>query len=190
LNSNIESGISPLDAYFSVDTAIPNAVTTYQLEYNYDGVPFVPDYSDVNFDNVMHLYDTEGVYYPAIAVTDDQDPGNTYYDMIGIVVLNKDEIDGLLRAKWEGMISSLAQNDIDTAVKDFDISVADDYKEMFTILSSILPQISSDLADIQLIEKTDNLVEYDIKVFRNGNEYSFYLEFSKDNNGIWRIISF
>ena len=33
LTANIESGIAPLTSYFSISTSIPNAVSTYQMDY-------------------------------------------------------------------------------------------------------------------------------------------------------------
>ncbi len=185
LNANIESGISPLETYFSVSTSIPNSVASYDFDYEGDSVI---DYTGATFEDISVIYSTEGVYYPTITVTDSQ--SNTYTDSIAIVVLNVNELDALLQAKWEAMKTALGNQDVDLAVKDFEDFSKDGYREMFTELSSILPQIAGDLADIQLIQMTEQMVEYDIRIFRNGNEYSFYLTFIKDINGIWRIRSF
>ncbi|HDZ61601.1 MAG TPA: hypothetical protein ENH40_00445, partial [Nitrospirae bacterium] len=185
LNANIESGIAPLETYFTASTNIPNSVASYDFDYEGDSVI---DYTGATFEDISAIYSTEGVYYPTITVTDSQ--SNTYTDTIAIVVLNEAELDALLQAKWEAMKTALSNQNVDGAVDDFEEFSKDGYREMFTELSSILPQIAGDLADIQLIQMTEQMVEYDIRIFRNGNEYSFYLIFIKDIDGIWRIRSF
>jgi hypothetical protein len=37
---------------------------------------------------------------------------------------------------------------------------------------------------------TGRSVEYDIRIFRDGNEYSFYLLFEMDEDGLWKIVGF
>ena len=114
LTANIESGIAPLTTYFSVSTSIPNAVSTYQMDYEGDGVI---DYTGTTFDNISHTYTIEGIYYPTVFVTDTQ--GITYSDTIAIVVLNQSNLDALLRAKWEAMKTALWNQDINGAVSYF-----------------------------------------------------------------------
>jgi hypothetical protein len=131
---------------------------------------------------------TPGVYYFTAEVTDTEN--NTYTDTIAIQALDKAELDAFLRAKWEGMRQALAQNDIDTATGFFADSKKDAYQRIFTALSSKLPQISQELGDIQFIRMMYNSAEYDIRTTRDGNEYSYYLLFVKDENGLWKIMSF
>lgn len=69
LNANITSGISPLTTYFPVSTAIPNAVSSYQMDYEGDSII---DYTGTTFDNISATYTVEGIYYPTVVVTDDQ----------------------------------------------------------------------------------------------------------------------
>lgn len=185
LTSNITSGIAPLEVYFSISTNTEYPVTTYQIDYEGDGVI---DYSGETFEDITYTYTSEGIFYPTITITDDQ--GNTFSDTIAITVMNKDEIDALLKVKWEGMKTSLAKEDISSALSYFGESTKNDYKEMFTALVSVLPIISQEMNDVELINIIENTAEYDIRTIRNGEEYSFYLLFVKDGNGIWKIRSF
>ncbi len=75
LTANTESGIAPLTAYFSVSTAIPNPVSTYQMDYEGDGTI---DYTGSTFENISVTYTKEGIYYPTIKVTDTK--GISYSD--------------------------------------------------------------------------------------------------------------
>ena len=76
----------------------------YQIDFEGKGII---GYSGATFDNVTYTYTTEGIYYPTITVTDDK--GNTYSDSIAVTVLNKSQIDALLRSKWEAMKGALAE---------------------------------------------------------------------------------
>jgi hypothetical protein len=123
-----------------------------------------------------------------VTVTDSQ--GNIYSETTLVNVLSREEIDALLRAKWEGMKGALSQANIEGAISYFDDFSKAGYKEHFTVLSPILSQIVQELNDIQLIGMMKNAIEYDIRTIRNGKEYSFYLLFVRDNDGLWKIRSF
>ena len=183
LSANITSGIPHLQVFFSASISVTPA--SYQMDFEGDGVI---DYTGTTFENISRTYTTEGIFYPTVTVTDEQ--GNTYSDTIAITVLSKTEIDALLKGKWEGMKGALAQNNINSVVNYFDTFSKDAYKEMFTALSSRLPQIVQELNDIRLIRVIENTAEYDIRTIRNGKEYSFYLLFVRDGNGLWKIRSF
>jgi hypothetical protein len=185
LRANIESGIAPLKTYFSISTEIPNAVSTYQMDFKGDGIV---DYTGATFDNISFTYNTEGIYFPAVTVTDNQ--GYSYTDAIAIVVLNKTELDVLLRAKWDAMKTALANQDVEGAVKDFTENTKDTYRQQFTALSSVLDIIGNELGQIQLVNIQDNKAEYEIIVTRNGITYSFPLLFVGDSNGLWKIERF
>jgi len=88
------------------------------------------------------------------------------------------------------MREALIQSNIDGAVRSFDNFSKDAYKEVFNTLSSRLPEIAQELGDIQFIRMLNNSAEYDIRTTRNGKEYSFYLMFVKNDEGIWKIRSF
>ena len=105
-------------------------------------------------------------------------------------VLSREEIDALLRSKWDGMKTKLSNGDIEGALTLFDETTKQDYQEFFNLLSSYLPAIVQELTDIHLNDYTANTAIYDIRTVRNGTEYSFQLLFTKDINGIWRINSF
>ena len=58
LNANIESGISPLETYFSISTSIPNSVASYDFDYEGDSVI---DYTGTTFEDISVIYSTEEI---------------------------------------------------------------------------------------------------------------------------------
>ncbi|MBI5025826.1 MAG: hypothetical protein HZC12_03670, partial [Nitrospirae bacterium] len=185
LSANITSGIAPLQVYFSVSTSF--TPVSYQMDFEGDGVI---DYTGQTFENISHTYTSEGIFYPTLTVTDDQ--GNTYSDTIAITVLNKTEIDTLLKGKWEGMKNKLQSGDIEGMMEYFDLSVQDTYREQFKALLSVANEIVNDLntAQINLVEIDDIKAEYELLTFRAGKALSFHLVFVKDSSGFWRIWRF
>jgi PKD repeat protein len=181
LFSNVTSGISPLDVKFSIDTQISNQITTYKMDFDGDGPQ---DATTVDPDNISFTYE-EGLYYPTITVVDDQD--NQYTDTIAINVLSLDEMDTLLKAKWEDFGAALINSDIEDALELFEVNSREFYRKQFTAFYPILNIIGNELGNLQLVAIKDNRAEYEIIVTREDVTYSFYLLFVKDIDGIWRI---
>ena len=184
LEADTDSGISPLEVTLSIESSFDFTVAP---SISYTG-PGDVEYLDSCDDNECDVrMATEGFYFFTAEVANE---GNTYFDSVAVLVLDQLVLDSLLRAKWNGMRQGLAQNDIDSAVKYFSQFSKENYREMFTILSHSLIQIAQELDDIQFIQMMKNSVEYDIRITRDGDEYSFYLLFVKDEDGLWKIRSF
>ncbi len=105
--------------YLNVEEKAYNPSAVYTL------FPSV-DYTGPVFENINFTYTTEGVYYPALTVTDDQ--GNAYTDSIAIIVLNTAALDALLQGKWEAMKTALAKQDINTALDYYTKDSREHYK--------------------------------------------------------------
>jgi hypothetical protein len=185
LNANITSGVSPLTSYFTVTTEIPNAVTTYQMDFEGDGTI---DYTGSTFEDIFHTYTTEGIYYPTVIITDDK--GNTYTDVIGIVVVNRGQIDGLLKGKWMSMTNSLIVKDIATALTFIASGSRSAYEQMFNALYDQLPSITETQRELNLIYIADNIAKYRLVTFENNKFYSYEVTFVKDAKGAWKILQY
>ncbi|MCK7513074.1 MAG: hypothetical protein MZV70_59675 [Desulfobacterales bacterium] len=71
----------------------------------------VVDFTGTDFSDIQFTYPSEGIYYPAIHVTDNK--GYTYTDTISIMVFSKQEIDGMLKKRWEDMKAALSRRDVE-----------------------------------------------------------------------------
>lgn len=72
---------------------------------------------------IFDYHTADGVYDLTITVTDAQ--GNVYTDTIAIVVLNRTEIDALLKDKWELKRGALAKGKIENEDADHDTDIYD-----------------------------------------------------------------
>jgi PKD repeat protein len=185
LISNITSGTPPFTSYFSVSTELPNSAITYQMDFEGDGII---DYTGETFEDINYTYTTEGMYYPTITITDDQ--GNTYSDTIAVTVLNKAQIDALLKSKWEGMKGALIQSDITRALSYFLTKSKDVYREIFELLAPQLSLLASEMREISLIEVSEDVAEYYVTRPQRETDISYFIYFAKDTNGIWKIDRF
>ena len=185
LNSNITSGIPSLTAYFSVSSEIPNLIVQYDMDFEGDGVM---DYSGITFEDISHAYTTEGIYYPTLTVTDIQ--GNTYSDTIAITVLDKEQIDALLKGKWEGMKGALAEGDIEGALKYFIGRSKERYGIIFSALKDQFPTILQTFVEFNIVNVFENIAEYEIVANENGVLYSYPGIFIRGGDGIWRFKDF
>ncbi len=185
LNANIESGIAPLTAYFSVSTSIPNTVSTYQMDFEGDSII---DYTGNTFDNISHTYTAEGIYYPTITVTDSQEI--QYSDTIAIVVLNEANLDALLRAKWEAMKTALGNKDVNTAVTYIAPITRPIYQQMYNAIIDQLPAMAASQTEFNFVSVSDNVAAYELVTLENSDTYSTEVIFIKDANGIWMLQDF
>ncbi len=182
LSANITSGLAPLTILFSGRTEMPSPGSSYQIDLDGDGVI---DYSGTSFDDISYTYTTEGVFYPTITVVDSQ--GNAWSDTIAITVLKRAEIEAVLKGKWEGIKGALAKGDTEKAAGFFAEDRKDMYRYNFTLMAPILPTIIKDLGDINLVKIWDDVAECEMSAIQDSVEYSFYVEFVKDVNGVWKL---
>ena len=184
LSSSPTSGIAPLNITFSATTSFTPVL--YQIDFNGDGIA---DYTGTSFNNISYTYTTEGIYYPTITVTDNQ--GNTYSDTIAITVLNKIEMDTLLKSKWEEMKSALMRGDIETALTYLVSKNRDKYRQIFINLDvNRINSIFSNIAEIKLYNVYGNSAQYGAIRSEIGGAYSYPITFVKDEDGIWKILGF
>ena len=173
-----------LNVTFEAEAYLANPVSSYSWDFDGDGTSEITGTEAT----VIAQYQYPGLYFPRLTVTDTQ--GNTYSETTLVNVLSREEMDALLKSKWEGVRSALLSGDIEGALVFFSEFTKQDYRELFSALSSWLPAIVQEMSDIELIKYSRNAAIYDIRTIRDGIEYSFQLLFTKDAYGLWRITSF
>lgn len=185
LTSNIESSTAPLEVALRIDSSF----SIENSSLNITG-PIMPEIVSSTVDEYTIKIVTEGVYYITANVTGHDNL--VYEDTIAIVVLNKSQIDRLLKSKWEGMKEALGDRNINNAVSNFAIDSQNIYTNQFSALEPILPDIVNELntSRINMESIEDRIAEYEILVIREGTTYSFSLKFTKDIDGLWKIWSF
>lgn len=187
LSAMPQSGLSPLETALRLEGSI--AISTSSVSYAGPGTVEFPTGSVEEYTAQMTA---EGIYYFTAEATDAEN--NIYTDTVAVQVLDRAELDALLKAKWNGMRTSLINDDITGAITHFYESSRGDYEEIFNTLSSDISEIASTMREIELIYSEGRITKYRIKkqeqVQGQNYDMTYYIYFIKDHNGMWRIESF
>jgi hypothetical protein len=184
LHSNIESGISPLEADFRIDGSF--SITSSNL--NVLG-PVLPEVISTGVDEYKLRFTTEGTYVVTASATGPD--GFVYEDTSAITVMDKVQLDALLRSKWEGMLAALFSGDIENSVDYFISSSQERYRQKFAGLSSAqMDVIFSNIIDFKLGSLRDGMAECSALRSESGDIYSYGVTFVLDGDGIWKIMGF
>jgi hypothetical protein len=186
LMSNIESGIAPLEVSLRIDGSFNIA------ESNLDITGLVqPEILSSTPEEYTLRFTVEGVYYVTATATGPD--GLTYQDTAAITVLNRTHLDYLLKAKWEGMKSALMAGNIQNGIEFFRDSAKEKYYRIFSTLSERLPVIVAEMPTISMCQVSSDVVEYRIsRVESIGGQtkaMTYFIYFSRDKDGLWKIES-
>ncbi len=179
------SGIPTLNVAFEVEAYLNNPISSYSWDLNGDGIP---EQTGEDLSNVTAQYQDVGIYFPKVTIKDTQ--GNTFEETTIVNVLSIEEMDALLKGKWEGMKDALEKKNIEKAISYFSPGSKERYKGIFTALFDKLPTIASKMQEIQLIYIKDGMAKYRIRRVEDTGEVTYYIYFELDENGLWKIRQF
>lgn len=185
LRATPSSGGAPLSVTFSVASTV--AVATLSLDLEGDGTA---DFQGPSLDGQAFTYAGPGVFLPTLTVIDTQ--GQQHVAVAQVQVHEPAVLDAFLRGKWTILRDALLRGDAAGAAAAFLLSARDAYLDEFTTLASLgaLPEIANDLGALTLVRVRSNAAEYEVRVLLEGVEYSFYVLFAVDSDGVWRIAAF
>jgi hypothetical protein len=173
---------------FEAEAYLVNPVSSYSWDFNGDGTPEIIGTEA----SITAQYQYPGLYFPKITVTDNQ--GNIYMETTVVHVLSREEMDAFLRSKWEGMKTGLFNKDIPTALDYFIDSSKEVYQQALNLIIDELPQITSNMQDIDMVFLFNNTAKYRINRLHNIDgilqTITYYIYFVKDLDGLWRIDRF
>jgi|GEM_PF-3340491 len=183
LTSNIESGISPLEVTLSVDGTFSIANSTLSATG-----PVQPQVISSTTDQYKVRMTTEGRYTFTISSTGPD--SNTYQDIITITVMNRAQLDSLLRNKWEGMKAAVLSGNTDAALDYFVPGARDRYGSIFINPSRNIAARLSEITRIEIYSVQDVAAECVAIRQESDGEYAYPLTFVIDDNGMWKILGF
>jgi len=210
LSLNPESGVAdptdipakPFTATLRVTPHLSNSSLEWgwdlQRHYTGTGTSQLPMTLDSSSDDGLEhqlTFNDPGVYRLYYTLTDiSVANGQTYTGEFMVNVLDKGELDGMLRAKWEGMKLALSTKNIEGAISYFREPARDNYRDQFIPLSNNLPQLVANMQEIELIYLENNRAKY--RINRNhvmdgiSETVTYYIYFLLDEYGLWKIEQF
>src|SRR3989304_5127336 len=169
---------------------IENPISKYSWDINGDGTP---EQEGSNLTKVTTNYQNTGLlYFPSVTITDSR--GNTYTETTIVNVLSKEEMDALLKTKWEGMRGGLTNGEIEKALRYFAEDSKEKYRTIYNIIDSNAPGgisvVAMELPVPALIEIINNVATHVISRAEDGRQMEYTLYFVLDNSGIWKILEY
>jgi hypothetical protein len=106
------------------------------------------------------------------------------------VLADDNDIDNLLRDKWNLMTSYLKQGNEEKALELIHPFERKDYAIMFQALRGQMPQIMATQIELRRKKIEDNNAKYDLITKEDTGTYSYEVLFVRDQKGTWYIYSF
>ncbi len=184
LSASDEIGVCPLEITLRLEPAFSPDIATI-TPMGSGQIEFLENGEDGEY---RVRIDSQGVYsFTAQVMTD----SGEFLDVVTVQALDKGDLEALLDTKWERMRTALVQNDVVAAASCFCNRKRELKYNAFSSLSeSQRIHLAQELEDVQFISMMGRSVEYDIRIFRDEREYSFYLLFEMDEDGLWKIVGF
>lgn len=159
-----------------------NSIAQVQLDGNGDGTV---DFSSSTLEGVTGTFAEPGLYFPTVQVT--ETGGVVRMATAMVQIINQTQLNSMLQAKWSAMKNALRQGDINATVSYIIARRRATYQNMFSALSIPFANIDQLLTSINFVRVRGIDAEYEMSVIKEGNEYSYMVLFSIDEDGVWRI---
>ncbi|MFQ5658012.1 MAG: Ig-like domain-containing protein, partial [Candidatus Methylomirabilales bacterium] len=174
------SGVAPLTVTFLlIGDPVPTAIN---LDLEGNGTV---DFTGPSLEGQTFTYAQPGLFFPTVTGTDAQ--GSQFTARAVVQVDDRTALDALLQAKWTGMKAALQQGDTPAALQFITSQSRGVYQELFNELAPILSTVGTNLDDIRIVEVREDLAEYELLVVEDGQSISYYIEFIRDTDGLWRV---
>lgn len=175
-------GLNPLAVRLEASSLSTGPIVRFDLDFEGDGVV---DFTSPTPGTVSHSYGSEGLFFPTLTVTDDLGNRTTASTIVNVFPLPD------LVAKWAAMKDALRNGDIGGALQSIAEQSRARYQGIFSALASQLHQVDAILTDIQLIAVRRNSAEFSmLRVDSDGVTRSYHVLFSRDGDGLWRLLTF
>lgn len=180
-------GFAPLDVYFYITSTNGQPIQRIQLDADNNGTM---DLDSTRGDIYLgdwfgYGYYIPGVYKAKLTVT--LASGDVHVSFHTIIVTSFDNMDTMLRSIFNSMLASLSTGNIEGAVGIVAGGMQDRYRSVFTALQNDLPNIVSQVGDIQGGTIGEDMAEYVLTREENGQKRAYFIYFLRGEDGVWRI---
>jgi hypothetical protein len=186
LTADPESGISPFDTTLRIEAPFTLQGEPY---LSYTGPAEVETLAGTADNEYSVRITKEGIYYFTVQARDELYLIHT--DTVAVQVLSEAALDALLKEKWGGMKAALAGGDSEKALIYHHPAFKDRYKAIYSLLGNNISSLAQQMQDIELIFVEGDRAKYRIKrdheIDGQMVTITYYVYFSRDQNGLWKI---
>lgn len=183
LEANNDSGIAPLPVEFGISAQQGVSLQRIQVDYESDGVIDV-DATDIAA-VLTHTYTNPGRYRASFTATD-ANGISTSRTMI-ITIYDAARMDQRFGAIWSGLSKALGDKDTVAATRYFTTDAQAKYRPVFDALKEDMPAIAASFSPLARVSITGNHGEYAIVRNLDGQNHVYFVHFTRDKEGVWRL---
>jgi hypothetical protein len=180
------SGVPPLAVTLNVARPAAAAIIRYEIDYDNDGVPELT--TDELPLELTHTYTTPGQY--TVTVRCIRPDGSVLVGTSRVLVHSWPAIDAVLRATWTRFTEALARQDVTGAIREFDGSAREKYEGALRAAAAALPDYVASLRGLHAVSVRGDVAHYLLRRLQNGRTVGYHVYFSRDSNGVWRLVQF
>lgn len=188
LEASPSSGIAPLDVTFAVRTDPADEIGRFELDYDGNGswdltADSIPD------DGLVFRYSASGIRLPIARVT--MKDGTVATATAVIHAQSFTTTNALLKDVWSGFGQSLAKKDVDAALEWLAGGAArDKYRSRLTLIRASLPQFATGIRTLHSVWIREDVAHYLMTRTEDGRLKGYHVYFTRDANGLWKIVQF
>ncbi|HVE35881.1 MAG TPA: Ig-like domain-containing protein [Gemmatimonadaceae bacterium] len=181
-------GLAPLDVLFAVTNRGNRAFQRMEFDFESDGVADYIAYPAQFVDGKFLL----AVTYPAGTYTMkitayDADNVRIWSTTRIVTARSTQQLDGMLRGVYDGMLQSLVAGRIDLALNAISGDMQDKYQAVFTEIGTALPAAISTLGTLEPNWFGVDRAEYFVIRDTSDGKVGFLIDFIRGEDGVWRI---
>jgi hypothetical protein len=178
-----KNGVAPLITQFIVHSDfVPMNV---ELDIDSDGTA---EYNGPEVENQRFFLTQAKVYVATARVTDAL--GAVFTVNTVVQVYDPNELDTLLQAKWTEMKDALIAGDVPRALSHILANAQGGYASLFNSVGVRISEFGSDMPQIEPVYFEGDYAKYRLRRQEQFGEMTYYIYWSIDNDGIWRVQSF
>jgi hypothetical protein len=186
ITADTQSGVSPFETELKVEGTFSFVQEPTITPSGPDAVDYLDSLGDDRYNIGMTA---PGIYYISAEATDEE--ARIYTDTVALVVIDQTQLDSLLRKEWNDLKTSIIEGNIAGALNHHHTIFKDKYESIYNILGDNLPVLVQQMQDIELIYVEDNTAKYRINRDHNIDStnvtITYYIYFTKDEDGLWKI---
>jgi len=185
ISADPESGISPLQTILKIEASF--SFNNSSLTYTGPGTTEI--ISNPNPSEYQVKMATPGLYAFTVELTDIE--GQLYSDTTTVLVLDAEILDGTLRETWNRMKTALVAGDVQEALKNHHGAFKDRYESIYSLIGAGISTLAQQMEDIEVIFAEGKRAKYAISRHHDIDgqivTITYFIYFSKDGTGLWKI---
>jgi hypothetical protein len=173
------AGATPMTVQFTL-----GGITATSIALDLDGDGLV-DFTGASLDGQRFTYTQPGLYFPSATVSDGQ---GSQFTLTAVVLVETPAVaSARFQGLWNTFKTRLVAGDISGALVYLSPTIQSEFGQLFQALGSNLPTIAASLEDLALVEQLDDLAEAAVVRQEGGTPFLYFIYFSRDGLGRWRI---